>query len=246
MNSLPDTAAIADTIRTIYEQDVANGASAIEIFVNHELSQFSEPQKQQTIKNLVSHFSDSQLIQPPSSPFDDDQLLRFCSLLLGYPVNAVDLKAEALQLRLTEALTIIFETLNQLIRTINLTLLDDGQNQETIRFLIGEQLDGSRDDTSLKEQLDKIQTAFVTSHRAFKMAMQDTVKKILTELDPDTITGNSASGAKFNPLRKFDDFNRYKKSYKQCQQWVDSGRCMESFLRNFEKQCATMAKNPMR
>lgn len=242
MNSLPDTTAIADTIRTLYEQDVTDGASAIKTFLNHELSQFNEAQKQQTIKKLVTHFSESKLSQPSFSPFDDDQLLRFCSLLLGHPVDAVDLKAEALQLRLTEALTIIFETLNQLIRTINLTLLDDGQNQETIRFLIGEQLDGSRDNTSLKEQLDKIQTAFVTSHRAFKKAMQITVEKILTELDPDTLTGNSNNSAKFNPLRKVDGFNRYKKSYEQCLQWVDSGRCMESFLRNFEKQCATMAK----
>jgi predicted component of type VI protein secretion system len=158
-------------------------------------------------------------------------------------VQETDLTDGTIQQRLTEALTTIFETLNQLIRTINLTLLEDGQTQETIRVLIGEQIGGSRDAASLKEHLNQIRTAFVSSHRAFKTAMQITVEKILTELDPEAQTEKDEGGFKFNPLRKADAYKRYTHTYKECRQWFDSGRCMEEFLRAFEKQCAATAQN---
>lgn len=246
MNSLPSTTSLADGIRTIYKQDTANAPSAIEEYLLQQLNHTSVVQRQQVIKDLVTHFAGTQPAPLPSTSFDDDQLLRFCSLLLGHPVEKIDLRAGALQQRLTDALTAIFETLNQLIRTINLTLLEDGQTQETIRFLIGEQLDGSRDTTSLEEHLDQIRTAFVTSHRAFKMAMQITVEKILAELDPDTLTKLDDSSFRFGPMRKADSFDRYGKTFKECRQWFESGRCMEDFLRTFEKQCSTMARNPRR
>lgn len=245
MNFPPNTTSLAATIRGIYNQDSVNAPAAIEAFLDQELSRHNTEKKLQKLEDLAAHFAPPQPTPLPF-PHDDDQLLRFCSLLLGHPVEMTDLNSEALQQRLTEALTIIFETLNQLIRTINLTLLADGQTEKTIRVLIGEQLDANRDTTSLKEHLDQIKTAFVTSHRAFKRAMEITVEKILSELDPEALTAKDEGGFKFNPLRKADSFNRYEKTFKECRQWFDSGRCMEDFLRNFEKQCATMANPPER
>lgn len=244
MNRQLNISSLANTIRNIYEQDPQNASSAIESYLAHELQFNSITEKQSVIEQLRSHLGNDTSKPIPSNFPTDDQFLHFCSILLGNRIETTDLQIEDLQQRLTKSLTAIFENLNQLIRTINLTLLEDGQTEETIRFLIGEQLDGSIDTTPLEEHLNQIRTAFVTSHRAFKKAMHVTVENILKELDPDTIKNKDSGGLGFNPLRKVDSFNRYAKTYKDCSQWFESGRCMEEFLRTFEQQCATIANTP--
>jgi len=239
MSLQPNVSSLANTIRNIYKQDPANASSSIENFLTRELNFNTVAEKQQTMKELVAHFKSTEPEQTPSSFPADDQFLHFCSILLGHPVNSKDLQTDGLQQRLSESLTAIFETLNQLIKTINQTLLEDDQTQETIRFFIGEQLTGSLDAKPLKEHLDQIRTAFVTSHTAFKEAMQITVEKILNELDPETLKEKNSGGLTFNPLRKVDGFNQYGKIYKDCRQWFESGHCMKEFLRTFEKQCST-------
>ncbi len=244
MSLQPNISSLANTIRNIYKQNPANAPSAIKNFLTRELNFNTVPEKQQTMKQLATHFEPVMAEQTPSLFPADDQFLRFCSILLGHPVNNRDLQTDGLQQRLSESLTAIFETLNQLIKTINLTLQEDDQPQETIRFLIGEQLTGSLDAKPLKEHLDQIRTAFVTSHTAFKNAMQITVEKILNELDPKTLKEKNSGGLAFNPLRKVDGFNQYGKTHKDCRQWFESGRCMEEFLRTFEKQCSTIPQPP--
>lgn len=244
MNRQLNIDSLADAIKNIYEQDPLNAHSAIESYLAHELEFNNITEKQSVIEQVRSYLGNNNSKSLASSFPTDDQFLRFCSILLGHHIETTDLQIEDLQQRLTESLTAIFETLNQLIRTINLTLLEDGQTQETIRFLIGEQLDGSIDTTPLEEHLNQIRTAFVTSHRAFKKAMHVTVENILKELDPDTLKNKDNGGLGFNPLRKVDSFNRYVNTYKNCSQWFESGRCMEEFLRSFEQQCAAMTNNP--
>ncbi len=240
----PNTIVLADTIRNIYRQNPENATGAIDAYLSRELIGSSVEEKYRVAEKLAVHFTRSEPLKRPSSSFADEQFLRFCSLLLGYPVRESDFTDGNVQQRLTEALTTIFETLNQLIRTINLTLLEDGQTRETIRALIGEQLEGSRDAASLKEHLDQIRTAFVSSHSAFKTAMQITVEKILSELDPEAELKNDEAGFNFNPLRKVDAYKRYRQTFKECRNWFESGRCLEEFLRTFEKQCAAAAKIP--
>ncbi len=244
MSLQPNISSFANTIRNIYKQNPDNAPSAIENFLTRELNFNTAPEKQEVMEQLATHFNSAIPEPNPSSFPADDQFLRFCSILLGQPVNNSDLQTEGLQQRLSESLTSIFETLNQLIEAINLTLQADNHPQETIRFLIGEQLAGSLDAKPLKEHLDQIRTAFVTSHSAFKAAMQITVEKILKELDPETLKEKSSGGLAFNPLRKVDGFNQYGKTYKKCRQWFESGRCMEEFLRTFEKQCSTTPQPP--
>ena len=239
MSLQANVSSLANTIRNIYKQNPETASSSIENFLKRELNFSTVTEKQQTMKALADHFQVAAPEQIPSSFPVDDQFLHFCSILLGRPVESKDLQTDGLQQRLSESLTAIFETLNQLITTINQTLQDDGQTQETIRFFIGEQLNGSLDAKPLKDHLDQIRTAFVTSHTAFKEAMLITVEKILNELDPEALKEKNSGGLGFNPLRKVDGFNQYGKIYKNCRQWFESGRCMEEFLRTFEKQCST-------
>ncbi len=233
---------IAEDVSTIYQKNPTCAQDAIETYLLREFGHKTSHERQQAIDVLITRFAESKVSILTKHSFDDDQLLRFCSLLLGHPIEKGELEVEELQQRLTKALTTIFEILNQLIRTINLTLLEDNQSQETIRFLIGEQLEGNQDMKTLEEHLDQIRTAFVTSHRAFKRSVQITVEKILDELDPEKVCQTDSSGFKIGAFRKADAYDNYCKSYKDCHLWFESGRCMQEFLRTFEKQCAEMSK----
>lgn len=241
----PNIETLAGKIREIYAEDATQASESIEVYLQNELQGIDGLQRHELMEELTSKFIGSGPT-PREAVLEDEEFLRFCALLLGHSVKKGEFAGTDLQERLTAALTTVFETLNQLIRTINLTLLENGQSQETIRFLIGEQLDGSGDDASLQKHLDKIKTAFVTSHRAFKVAMQELVEKILAELNPETLNKANDGGFRIGPLRKADGYDRYIKTYNECRQWYESGRCMEDFLRAFEKQCTTMEKQPWR
>lgn len=244
MSNHPDVALLADRIRALYKENPEKALPAIERFLEQELPIMPPEEKLQLIQQLTASFTPALSAASGPNLQNDTQFLRFCSILLGQPVHATDLQGGALQRQLTEALTVIFETLNKLITTINITLQSGSQPQETIRFLIGQHLDNNLDTAPLQAHLEQIHTSFLTTHRAFQSAMKTTVEKILTELDPDSIAEKDGGGLGFNPLRKVDNFNRYGKKYSDCRKWFDSGRCMEEFLRTFEKQCATMINSP--
>lgn len=244
MNSHPDVALLADRVRTLYEENPEQALSSIENYLEQEIRRIPPEEKLTIIQELAANFAPALPTASGPSPQTDAQFLRFCSILLGQPVQATDLQGETLQTQLTEALTVIFETLNKLIATINITLQSGSQPQETIRFLIGQHLDDDLGTAPLQAYLEQIHTSFLTTHRAFQSAMKATVEKILTELDPESIAEKEGGGLGFNPLRKVDNFNRYAKRYSDCRKWFDSGRCMEEFLRTFEKQCATMLNSP--
>lgn len=244
MNTQPDVAFLAEHLRTLYKEDPENALPAIESFLEQEFPSTPPEEKLRIIQQLEASFTP---IPAPAASFSlqpDAQFLRFCSILLGQPIQATDLQGGSVQTQLTEALTVIFETLNKLIATINITLQSGSQPQETIRFLIGQHLDDDLGTAPLQAHLEQIHTSFLTTHRAFQSAMKATVEKILTELDPESIAEKEGGGLGFNPLRKVDNFNRYGKRYSDCRKWFDSGRCMEDFLRTFEKHCATMINSP--
>ena len=238
-----DISATAEHIRELYKANPANAAVAIENYLAQEMQAYDTTTKLQAIEHLSNQFAPAQRGHSTTDFQADEQFMRFCSILLGRPVKTKDLQGGELQKQLTESLTVLFETLNKLIMTINLTLQSNSHPQETIRFLIGQQIDKKLDAIPLKEHLEQIHSSFLTSHRAFKAAMRITVEKILTELDPEALQ-EKEGGLGFNPLRKMDSLKRYAKVYNDCRQWFESGRCMEEFLRTFEKQCATMTNSP--
>jgi hypothetical protein len=44
---------------------------------------------------------------------------------------------------------------------------------------------------------------------------------------------------KFGPMKKAEMFDIYEQRYGKIQKWFSSGRFMEDFLREFEKNCQT-------
>jgi len=245
MNRSQRTDTLADGIRSLYTENTADAETAIEEYLLQELQPFDDATRQEVLSELITRFPETMHPAGNDLSRSDRQFLYFCSLLLGHPVESTELGTGALQQRLTQSLTTIFEALNQLTRAINLTLLEESQTQETIRFLIGEQLDGESGTKPLEKHLDQIKDAFVTSHRAFKMAAQITVQKILDDLSPEAMVEDQ-KGFKFGPLRKAEAFDRYSTTFNNFRQWFESGQCMQEFFRTFEKQCHEISRQPGR
>ncbi len=154
------------------------------------------------------------------------------ALLLGPQAGPTD---SARQLEcLTHSLNTVFDILNELVGLINATLTGQSFGEETIRHLIGSQLDGRTPQRSLEEYLGQIKTAFLTTHQAFQEAHRSTVAKVLAELDPDKSPA-VPSGLAFGPLKKAEAFSSLKERYRTVSDWFVSPRFRDDFLREFEK-----------
>jgi len=162
---------------------------------------------------------------------------RIVPLLLGRDVYREGLSSSELIERLAGSLNTIFDILNQLIGVINQTLGESRVGEETIRQVIGGNLEGEPSRRPLEEHLGQIQKAFLKTHQSFKEAASVTVGKILNEMDPKKITSEPGSSLKFGPLKKADSFDLYEERFGKCKKWFDSGRFMEDFLREFENAC---------
>jgi hypothetical protein len=158
-------------------------------------------------------------------------------------VSLDDLSSTDLIENLAESLNTIFNSLNQLISVINMTFTGDGSPEETIRQVIGFRLEGDEQGRSLETYLGQISNAFLTSQQAFKEAAYAKVKQVLSALDPEALAAEAGKGLKFGPLKKAEMFDIYEQRYRKIQKWFSSGRFMEDFLREFEKNCQTQFAN---
>jgi hypothetical protein len=148
-----------------------------------------------------------------------------------------DLSSEELVDKLADSLNTIFDTLNQLISVINQSFSGESSPDATIRQVIGFCLEGEGQGCSLESYLGQISQAFLTSQQAFKGAAYAKVRQMLHVLDPEAIAADAGKGIKFGPLKKAEMFEIYAHRYEKIQKWFNSGRFMEDFLREFEKNC---------
>jgi hypothetical protein len=167
----------------------------------------------------------------PSTPTgtDVDRLLRQV-FREDHPIASDD-DAERVD-RLAEALNLVFDALNRLIAVIDGTLhgLDP---QSTIRHYVGAHMSGEGDAPSLNDRIDRIQEAFSVSHIAYQEAFKRQAATLLNRLDPDAI--RAEGNLKFGPFGKADRFRAFEATYRACQDWVESPKFMEEFLREFER-----------
>jgi len=174
-----------------------------------------------------------------SGEADEAVLTQVCALLLGRKVSMDDLSSRELLEKLAESLNTIFNTLNQLISVINMTFTGEGSADQTIRQVIGFRLEGEGEGRSLEAYLDQISNAFLTAQQSFKEAAYAKVKQVLAVLDPEQLASELGKGLKFGPMKKAEMFEIYEERYEKIQKWFSSGRFMEDFLREFEKNCQT-------
>ncbi len=241
MDTRIPTGQLAEEIRRIYRSDMKQAETLIEAHLEERLMGLSVGSRPALLHKLSGVFDADSAVIPGNEDMEDDVLSGVFSLLLGREVSRADLSStEALQ-RLAGSINTIFDALNQLISVINITLSTGSSGDETIRFVIGSQLEGDGEKKSLENYLGQIQKAFLRTQQAFKNAAYLRVKEILSELDPEKISKAGGGGLKFGPLRKAESFDMYEKKYHSCKKWFESGRFMEAFMQEFEKSCQKLS-----
>jgi hypothetical protein len=156
---------------------------------------------------------------------------------LGQSAAAEGLSSRELEESFAAALDTLFDALNEIVSVINVTLLGQSPELETIRKVIGSNLKGDQGFSSLKEYLERIQKAFLVAHGCFQLSSATIMKELLSELDPQLLNSAKNSGLRFGPLRKAELYEQYEEKHARCRRWFDSGQYKERLLREFEKQC---------
>lgn len=231
---------LANEIRNIYHSDKDQPEKEIEKFLTGRFKQLSGSESLDVLNKLIAEFDTTRQNEIDKLCIDNQIMSRIFSFLLGRDVSRTDLSSTELMERLAQTLKTIFDSLNQLIDVINMTLTGETYGDQTIRQVIGFHLEGDEQKKSLESYIGQINKAFLTVQRSFKKTAQIKVLQILEEIDPDRICAQAGGGLKIGPLRKAEYYEIYEETFRKIKKWFESGRFMEEFLREFEKNCQNL------
>ncbi len=239
---------LEDFLVRIFQEQGENSTLSIEDFLNTELGALSSLEKTAALDRLIDRFDPGEPVKTPvdvqgngqakpaALAIDDHVLARVIKLLLGRDIEKADLTTEELIESLAESINTVFESLNQLISVINTTLMGKQDADETIRQVIGYHLEGSSQTRTLETYIGQIGKAFFAAQEASKKAAHAKVMQILEELSPEKIE-READVSRLSPMRKARYYEVYELKFRKFEKWFESGRFMESFLSEFEKNC---------
>jgi hypothetical protein len=222
-----------------FDTPEAFSEESVESYLIEQMAGMDDAQRIDALQNVIAGLGKTRPLPASSGEADEAVLSQVCSLLLGRNVTREDLASGEMLEKLAESLNTIFNTLNQLISVINMTFTGEGSPEQTIRQVIGFRLEGEGQSNSLEAYLGQINNAFLTSQQSFKEAAYAKVKQVLGVLDPEQLAAETGRGLKFGPLKKAEMFDLYEQRYEKIRKWFSSGRFMEDFLREFEKNCQT-------
>ena len=231
---------LANEIRNIYISDKNQSEKQIEKFLSNKFKELNGPESLNVLNKLIAEFDSRRPNRIDNLSMDNGIMARTFSFLLGRDVPRTDLSSTELMERLAESLNTIFDSLNQLIGVINTTLTGETSGDQTIRQVIGFHLEGEGQGKSLESYIGQINKAFLTVQRSFKKTAQIIVGQILEEIDPDQISTQEGGGLKIGPFRKAEYYEIYEEKFRKIKKWFESGRFMEDFLREFEKNCQNL------
>jgi hypothetical protein len=237
MGKLPaDFKKLTEEIKKIYSLSPAVAEASIEALLEGELAGQDTREKVAALEvlknNLIKKSEEDEGVAPVG--INTGIMERLIPLILGRSASA--LPAEVLPEKLAQSLNMIFDSLNTLIGLINATLGTPGEGDETIRHIIGTNLESATSGKTLEEHLGQIKKAFLITQQAFKDASKSVLGNVLTVLDPKQMEPVQ-TGLKIGPLKKAESFEIFEGKYMKCRKWYDSGRFMEDLLRQFEKNC---------
>jgi len=224
-------------IRASLVTECPDREAAIEAYLEGEFGDASAEERADMVERLALRFAGQAQGADSPSNRDPDATAKLLSLLLGKDIAATEMDARDAPEKFARALNTVFDTLNQLVGVINTTFFGRSPELETIRHVIGAQIEDGEREISLKSYLEQIQQAFLIAHTSFQEASREIVGEILSELAPEACEASVPSGLRFGPLRKAEVFDAYQQKYSACKRWVDSGGCSERLLREFEKSC---------
>jgi hypothetical protein len=246
-NGLISADTLYDEIRSIYNSDSVRANTLIETYLEQRLKEYSLADKLSAIENLTNKFkAPGPVTERKDFGIGQEGISQVLSLLLGKDIPMDNLSSGELMEKLSHSLNTVFDSLNQITGVIHTTLLGESVELQTIRHIIGSDLESTEARDSLQNYLDQIREAFLVAHRAFQQAAADKTSQILNELDPDRISESTEKSLKFGPLRKAGNYDVYTEKYQACRKWYDSGRFTEELLREFEKICQKLYKKKAR
>jgi hypothetical protein len=221
-----------------YTSSAHNAERVIEDFLRERFRHLSTDEQLKLLDRLVAEFEGVPPPEPVVPALDEDLIAQISALLLGRSVERADLTSGELAGRLGEALNTLFDSLNRLTGLIHKTLRAGAEENRTIRQVIGSHLEGDAQSRSLEEHLGQVSRAFLTVQRAFKEAARSQLQQVLDEMDPKVVR-EEAGGAVFRigPFAKAEYYSVYRDKFERIRRWFDSGRFMEDYLREFEKNC---------
>ncbi len=228
---------LEELILDLVVRERADLEASIEALLLQELGSLSSSERLRRVEELIVHFASCMHEERKEASVDSDEAARFLSLLLGKKLSAEGLSTDEMTQKFVEAFTTIFDTLNRINTVIQTSLLGQGSELETIRQVIGAQIERVEGTSSVKEYLDKIQEAFLVAHTSFQLAARNIVTAMLRELDPEAIEASLKPGFRFGPMRKAELFDSYSEKHEVLTRWIESGHFNERLLREFEKLC---------
>jgi hypothetical protein len=227
---------LAHGIRTLNRSQPTSLEEAIERYLEGELRETPLAGRLPLLEELLEKFPDNAPI-PQGLNLAQGETARILSLLSGTRIDLTEHSPQEVSEKFAASMNTLFDTLNQIIAVIHANLLGEKPELETIRHVIGSQIEGGGGETSLKAHLDQIQQAFLISHRAFQEAARSVVGEMLAALDPESLASSTKSILNFGPMRKAEIFETYQGKYQECRNWLDTGRFSDKLLREFEKIC---------
>jgi hypothetical protein len=232
---------LAEEVRSLYAEDPSQALQRVQELLATRLGGYSPAEGRAVIQRLIEHFRP---VQNEPGVADSEIMTRVFGLILGRKVAPGDLTSHELLERLAQSLNTIFDALNELIGCINQSFSGGAESGgQTIRQFIGFHLEGEDRTRPLEDYLGRINQAFLTTHEAFKTAARTKVEQIIQALDPEKMAAERGGGLmKIGTLRKAQDFDMLKEKIERIQRWFDSGRFMEDFLREFEKNCQALTR----
>lgn len=233
---------LKDRVLQIYMENGDQSEEPLEQFLNDALENLDTDHRMVVLDRLIDRLEEpfQEGAFPGPAGIDDHVLARVIKLLLGRDISKVDLSSDELLESLAESINTVFESLNQLISVINTTLVGKQDPDQTIRQVIGYNIEGSSQARPLEAYIGQIGKAFFEAQEASKKAAHAKVKQILEELDPEKIAAETG-GSPIGPFRRAKCYEVYEHKFEKFRNWFESGRFMESFLREFEKNCRNIS-----
>jgi hypothetical protein len=236
-NSPSSIEVLASGIRRIHRENGPAAETAVQAYLEKELASLSAEGRIETLDHLIAGLEKDRAPLKISKDLDTDLLSKLFSMLLGERIGKVDIASEKVVETLAHSLNTVFDSLNELIGGINATLMGRVSGTETIRFVIGSQLEQQDESLSLESYVAQIKEAFAIAHQAFQDAAMTKMREILGELDPKKIEESAEGGLKFGPLRKAELFEIYQHKHRTLRNWLETGLLTEALLREFERIC---------
>jgi hypothetical protein len=242
-----ETPILYETLETrileIYRKHGDQSQDPVDQYLTETLKNFDRTRKMAVLEKLIERLDgpDQKSGASGVSPAIDDHVLsRVIKLLLGRDIAKLDLSSDELLESLAESINTVFESLNQLISVINTTLVGKQDPDQTIRQVIGYNIEGSSQARPLEAYIGQIGKAFFEAQEASRKAAHAKVLEILEELAPEKIEAESG-GSAIGPFRRARCYEAYEHKFEKFRTWFESGRFMESFLREFEKNCRNIS-----